>query len=65
MFVKRKPAFDVVIDGLNVANIKKDKSKQSETVRKHIDDVCMHAKCDLKKKKKRFQKLNILQDLPV
>lgn len=34
MFVKRKPAFDVVIDGLNVANINMDKSKQSETVRK-------------------------------
>lgn len=31
-FVKRKPAFDVVIDGLNVANINKDKSKQSETL---------------------------------
>ncbi|XP_072221773.1 mitochondrial ribonuclease P catalytic subunit [Leuresthes tenuis] len=29
-FVKRKPAFDVVVDGLNVANINKDKSKQSE-----------------------------------
>lgn len=34
-FVKRKPAFDVVVDGLNVANIRKDKSKLSETVRKH------------------------------
>ncbi|KAM3594479.1 uncharacterized protein V6R79_008586 [Siganus canaliculatus] len=32
MFVKRKPAFDVVIDGLNVANINKDKSKQSDTL---------------------------------
>ncbi|MEQ2218392.1 hypothetical protein XENOCAPTIV_002532, partial [Xenoophorus captivus] len=32
VFVKRKPAFDVVIDGLNVANINKDKSKQSETL---------------------------------
>lgn len=31
-FVKRKPTFDVVIDGLNVANINKDKSKQSETL---------------------------------
>ncbi|XP_026165189.1 mitochondrial ribonuclease P catalytic subunit isoform X2 [Mastacembelus armatus] len=29
-FVKRKPAFDVVVDGLNVANINKDKSKLSE-----------------------------------
>lgn len=34
-FVKGKPAFDVVIDGLNVANINKDKSKLSETVRKN------------------------------
>lgn len=34
-FVKRKPAFDVVVDGLNVANINKDKSKLSETVRKN------------------------------
>lgn len=31
--MKRKPAFDVVIDGLNVANVNKDKTKQSETVR--------------------------------
>lgn len=31
-FVKRKPAFDVVVDGLNVANINKDKSKLSETL---------------------------------
>lgn len=31
-FVKRKPAFDVVVDGLNVANVNKDKSRQSETV---------------------------------
>lgn len=32
-FVKRKPAFDVVVDGLNVANVNKDKNRQSETVR--------------------------------
>uniref|UniRef100_A0A3Q4GSR9 Mitochondrial ribonuclease P catalytic subunit n=1 Tax=Neolamprologus brichardi TaxID=32507 RepID=A0A3Q4GSR9_NEOBR len=32
LFVKRKPAFDVVVDGLNVANSNKDKSKQSETL---------------------------------
>nr|XP_046267970.1 mitochondrial ribonuclease P catalytic subunit isoform X2 [Scatophagus argus] len=32
MFVKRKPAFDVVVDGLNVANISKDKSMLSETL---------------------------------
>uniref|UniRef100_A0A3P8RRM3 Mitochondrial ribonuclease P catalytic subunit n=1 Tax=Amphiprion percula TaxID=161767 RepID=A0A3P8RRM3_AMPPE len=32
VFVKRKPAFDVVIDGLNVANVNKDRSKQSETL---------------------------------
>ncbi|XP_040916973.1 mitochondrial ribonuclease P catalytic subunit [Toxotes jaculatrix] len=31
-FVKRKPAFDVVVDGLNVANLNKDKSKQSATL---------------------------------
>ncbi|XP_076605063.1 mitochondrial ribonuclease P catalytic subunit isoform X2 [Chaetodon auriga] len=31
-FVKRKPAFDVVIDGLNVAGISKDRSKLSETL---------------------------------
>uniref|UniRef100_A0A3B3D846 PRORP domain-containing protein n=1 Tax=Oryzias melastigma TaxID=30732 RepID=A0A3B3D846_ORYME len=29
-FVQRKPAFDVVVDGLNVANINKDKSKGRE-----------------------------------
>ncbi|XP_061553140.1 mitochondrial ribonuclease P catalytic subunit isoform X2 [Phycodurus eques] len=29
-FVRMKPAFDVVVDGLNVANINKDRSKQSE-----------------------------------
>lgn len=32
LFVERKPQFDVVVDGLNVANIHKDKSKLSETV---------------------------------
>ncbi|KAM7404043.1 hypothetical protein PAMA_004456 [Pampus argenteus] len=31
-FVKRKPAFDVVVDGLNVANAKSDKSRLSETL---------------------------------
>ncbi|XP_060938697.1 mitochondrial ribonuclease P catalytic subunit [Limanda limanda] len=31
-FVKRKPAFDVVVDGLNIANVNKDKSKQSATL---------------------------------
>ncbi|XP_070776715.1 mitochondrial ribonuclease P catalytic subunit isoform X2 [Enoplosus armatus] len=31
-FVKRRPAFDVVIDGLNVANNNKDKGKLSETL---------------------------------
>lgn len=35
--MKRKPAFDVVVDGLNVANISSDKSRQSENVRKHKD----------------------------
>ncbi|XP_061156521.1 mitochondrial ribonuclease P catalytic subunit [Syngnathus typhle] len=29
-FVRTKPVFDVVVDGLNVANITKDRSKQSE-----------------------------------
>ncbi|KAM9354167.1 mitochondrial ribonuclease P catalytic subunit isoform 1-T1 [Pholidichthys leucotaenia] len=29
-FVMRKPVFDVVVDGLNVANTNKDRSKQSE-----------------------------------
>lgn len=63
-FVKRKPAFDVVVDGLNVANINKDKSKLSETVRKtqmHMDNVILKKK---KKKNERVQ-LNILQGLPV
>lgn len=36
-FVKRKPAFDVVIDGLNVANAKRGKLWQSEMVRKLTD----------------------------
>lgn len=31
-FVKRKPAFDVVVDGLNVANINKDRGRLSETL---------------------------------
>ncbi|KAG7511170.1 hypothetical protein JOB18_042293 [Solea senegalensis] len=31
-FVKRRPSFDVVVDGLNVANANKDKSKQSATL---------------------------------
>lgn len=33
VFMERKPAFDVVVDGLNVANISRDKSRHSETVR--------------------------------
>ncbi|XP_033497711.1 mitochondrial ribonuclease P catalytic subunit [Epinephelus lanceolatus] len=31
-FVKRRPAFDVVVDGLNVAHISSDKSRQSENL---------------------------------
>lgn len=41
-FVKRRPAFDVVVDGLNVANIAKDKAKLSETVGTHTNTrTCM------------------------
>ncbi|TNN58655.1 Mitochondrial ribonuclease P protein 3 [Liparis tanakae] len=32
VFMERRPAFDVVVDGLNVANISRDKSKNSETL---------------------------------
>ncbi|XP_051237944.1 mitochondrial ribonuclease P catalytic subunit isoform X2 [Dicentrarchus labrax] len=32
LFMKKKPAFHVVIDGLNVANINSDKRKQSEAL---------------------------------
>lgn len=39
VFVERKPAFDVVVDGLNVANISKDKGRQSEVVRKHTPSL--------------------------
>ncbi|XP_054653364.1 mitochondrial ribonuclease P catalytic subunit isoform X1 [Dunckerocampus dactyliophorus] len=31
-FVRRKPAFDVVVDGLNVANVNNNRSKLSETL---------------------------------
>ncbi|CAF91538.1 unnamed protein product, partial [Tetraodon nigroviridis] len=31
-FVGSQPAFDVVVDGLNVANLSKDRSRQSETL---------------------------------
>uniref|UniRef100_A0A3P9HW91 Mitochondrial ribonuclease P catalytic subunit n=1 Tax=Oryzias latipes TaxID=8090 RepID=A0A3P9HW91_ORYLA len=31
-FVRRKPPFDVVVDGLNVANVNRDKSKLSHTL---------------------------------
>lgn len=31
-FVRTRPQFDVVVDGLNVANIHKGNSKRSETV---------------------------------
>lgn len=43
-FVRMKPAFDVVVDGLNVANINKDRSKQSEMVRTHKTKNFMHGK---------------------
>ncbi|XP_053701765.1 mitochondrial ribonuclease P catalytic subunit isoform X1 [Synchiropus splendidus] len=32
VFVKKKPAFDVIVDGLNVANMHKDKQKRSSTL---------------------------------
>ncbi|XP_022606724.1 mitochondrial ribonuclease P protein 3 [Seriola dumerili] len=38
-FVQRKPAFDVVVDGLNVANINKDKSKLSATLLAVVSDL--------------------------
>ncbi|XP_055012192.1 mitochondrial ribonuclease P catalytic subunit isoform X2 [Boleophthalmus pectinirostris] len=40
-FVKRKPAFDVVVDGLNVANINKDKSKLSETLLAVVSELVL------------------------
>lgn len=40
-FVKRKPAFDVVVDGLNVANIHKDKSKLSETLLAVVSELAL------------------------
>lgn len=40
-FVKRKPAFDVVVDGLNVANINKDKSKLSETLLTVVSELTL------------------------
>uniref|UniRef100_A0AAX7VKE0 Mitochondrial ribonuclease P catalytic subunit n=1 Tax=Astatotilapia calliptera TaxID=8154 RepID=A0AAX7VKE0_ASTCA len=42
LFVKRKPAFDVVVDGLNVANSNKDKSKQSETLLLVVSELVDH-----------------------
>lgn len=38
-FVKKKPAFDVVVDGLNVANVNKDRSKQSETLLEVVSEL--------------------------
>lgn len=40
-FVKRKPPFDVVVDGLNVANINKDKSKLSETLLTLVSELTL------------------------
>lgn len=41
VFVKRKPVFDVVVDGLNVANINKDKSKLSETLLAVVSELTL------------------------
>lgn len=40
-FVKKKPAFDVVVDGLNIANINKDKSKLSETLLAVVSELAL------------------------
>lgn len=40
-FVKRKTAFDVVVDGLNVANLNKDKSKLSETLLTVVSELTL------------------------
>uniref|UniRef100_A0A8C6SKE2 Mitochondrial ribonuclease P catalytic subunit n=1 Tax=Neogobius melanostomus TaxID=47308 RepID=A0A8C6SKE2_9GOBI len=40
-FVKRTPAFDVVVDGLNVANANKDKSKCSETLLAVVSELAL------------------------
>lgn len=38
-FVKKRPAFDVVVDGLNVANQHRDKGNLSETVRQWLSSL--------------------------
>lgn len=40
-FVRRKPAFDVVVDGLNVANFKKDKTRLSETLLAVVSELVL------------------------
>lgn len=40
-FVKEKPAFDVIVDGLNVANIMRDKSKMSQTLLAVVSELVL------------------------
>uniref|UniRef100_A0AAV2JE97 PRORP domain-containing protein n=2 Tax=Knipowitschia caucasica TaxID=637954 RepID=A0AAV2JE97_KNICA len=40
-FVKSKPVFDVVVDGLNVANMNKDRSRHSETLLAVVSELVL------------------------